>query len=205
MEKLKTAIKGRVGIFIDAANLEQSVRDMWVNPRDIPDGMKNFKSNELMWSVDYAKLKSFFNKFGKTRIVRFYSPDFKEKGQASFFFFLRKELSFKVISKPLKEYIDHSTEKPHRKANFDVELAVDSTFYLGEYDTFVLFSGDCDFEYLLKFVRGHGKIAIVFARSGHVAKELPPASSYYFDIVDFRYDFLRVVQRKGYVKAKNPA
>ena len=66
-------------------------------------------------------------------------------------------LNFKLITKPLKEYIDHIPETPHRKANFDVEIAVDSTFLLNSFDTLILFSGDCDFEYLIKFLRGLGK------------------------------------------------
>jgi uncharacterized LabA/DUF88 family protein len=193
-EKLKSVVKGRIGVFIDAANLEHSVRGMWVNPKDVPDSLKSFAADQLQWSVDYERFKDFFGKLGKFRIIRFYTPDFQTKNQTGFFHFLRKKLKFKIIAKPLKEYIDHSPETPHRKANFDVELAVDSTFYISDYDTFILFSGDCDFEYLLKFVRGHGKIAIVFSRSGHVAKELPPASSYYFDIIDFRDAFLSKIK-----------
>ena len=94
----------------------------------------------------------------------------------------------------------HSPEYPHRKANFDVEIGVDATFHINQFETLVLFSGDCDFEYLLKFMRGRGKTAIVFSRSGHVAKELPPAASHYFDIVDFRQEILKI----GLRKAKEP-
>lgn len=69
---------------------------------------------------------------------------------------------------------------------------MDATHLLNEFDTFILFSGDCDFEYLLKFLRGQNKNTIVFSRKGHIAKELPPASSYYFDLVDFRNELLRM-------------
>jgi uncharacterized LabA/DUF88 family protein len=82
-----------------------------------------------------------------------------------------------------------------------VEIAVDAVHKLKNYQTFILFSGDCDFEYLLKFLRGQGKIAIVFSRAGHIAKELPPASNCYFDIVDFRDELLKIEPKK----AKNPA
>ena len=77
-----------------------------------------------------------------------------------------------------------------------MELAVDATFDLNNYDTIILFSGDSDFAYLLKFLRGHNKKAIVFSRSGHVAKELIPASSHYFDLVDFRQELLRIDVKK---------
>jgi hypothetical protein len=35
-------------------------------------------------------------------------------------------------------------------------------------------------------------MVIVFSRTGHIAKELPPASNYYFDIVDFRHEIFRI-------------
>lgn len=200
-EKFGNVVKGKLAIFIDAANLEQSVRDMWVNPKDIPDEFKHFKSDDLCWSVDYEKLKNFFKNHGKIAYSRFYTPDFETENQTRFFYFLGKHLKYKIIAKPLKKYSDHTPEKPHRKANFDVELSIDATFYMNKFDTLILFSGDCDFEYLLKFMRGHGRIAIVFSKSGHVAKELPPASSHYFDILDFRHEFLRLEIKK----AKNPA
>ena len=106
-------------------------------------------------------------------------------------------LRFKLRTKPLKEYLDHTPESPHRKANFDVEIAVDATHKLKEFDTLMLFSGDCDFEYLIKFLRGQGKIVIVFSRVGHVAKELPPASSYYFDLIDFRHELLKIALKQA--------
>lgn len=201
LEKLKNAVRGRTVIYIDAANLEHSVRDMWVNPKDIPDELRKFRADGLQWKVDYEKLKKFFQSLCDAKVIRFYSPDFKTESHFNFLWFLKKVLKFQLETKPLKEYADHTPERPHRKANFDVEIAVDATFNLKNYDTLILFSGDCDFEYLLKFVRGQGKTAVVFSRTGHVAKELPPASSYYFDIVDFRHDILRMVQKQ----AKNPA
>ena len=70
---------------------------------------------------------------------------------------------------------------------------------MNNFDTLILFSGDCDFEYLVKFLRGNGKVVIGFSRSGHVAKELPPALSHYFDIANFRSIFMKVS-----LKAKNP-
>ena len=33
IEKLKNAIKGKTVVFIDAANLERSVKDIWVSPK----------------------------------------------------------------------------------------------------------------------------------------------------------------------------
>ncbi len=201
LTKLKSVVKGRVAVYIDAANLEQSVKDMWVNPKDIPDDLKNTTTDELRWSIDYRKLSDFFKQIGTHVGVWFYTADFNSELHHRFLYFLDKGLKFKLTTKQLKEYGDHTPDVPHRKANFDVEIAVDATFSLTSFDTLILFSGDCDFEYLVKFLRGQGKIVIGFSRAGHVAKELPPALSHYFDIVDWRQELLRVCLQK----AKNPA
>lgn len=199
-DKLKEIIKGRIGIFIDAANLEHSVRDMWVNPKDVPESLQHLTADTLKWKVDYRALRDFWTGLGEVWDFRFYSADFGSEGHRKFLYFLEKGAGYTLITKPLKEYGDHTPEAPHRKANFDVEIAVDATFNTDRFETLVLFSGDCDFEYLLRSLRGRGKRAIVFSRTGHVAKELPPAASQYFDIVDFRNEFLKVESL-----AKNPA
>lgn len=201
VEKLKLVIKGRTAVYIDAANIERSVQAMFVRPDDIPDNLKHIPSDALYWSVDYKKLKEFFQTIGDCQHIRFYSAEFTSDSHQKFRYFLKKGLDFKLVTKPLKEYNDHTSEVPHRKANFDVEIAVDSTFTLDNFDTLILFSGDCDFEYLIKFLRGKGKIVVGFSRSGHVAKELPPVLSHYFDVANFRKVFLVVKQKQ----AKSPA
>jgi len=178
---------------------------MHVVPQDVPDKLKRHTTDQLCWRVDYKGLREFFASVCELTDVRFYSASFGTKPHQGFLSFLKKQLRFKLETKPLKEYPDHTPEEPHRKANFDVEIATDATFTLGNYDTFALFSGDCDFAYLLTFLRGQNKTTIVFSRSGHIAKELPPASSYYFDIVDFRHEILRVSLRPETLNAKNPA
>ncbi|TSC84564.1 MAG: hypothetical protein G01um101417_95 [Parcubacteria group bacterium Gr01-1014_17] len=197
--KLKAAVKGKVVVYIDAANLEQSVKSMFVRSDEVPEDLKHLTADVLRWSVDYQKINNFFKTIGDFKSVRFYTAAFDGEGHHRFRYFLDKGLKFKLVTKPLKEYEDHTIKVPHRKANFDVEIAVDATFSMGDFDTLILFSGDCDFEYLVKFLRGNGKIVIGFSRSGHVAKELPPVLSHYFDVANFRTLFMKVSP-----KAKSP-
>ncbi len=194
-ENLKSVVKDKVIVYIDAANLERSVKDMFVRPDDTPENLKHSLADNLKWSVDYQKLRDFFKSVGDFQGIRFYTAEFGGEGHHKFRYFLDKKLEFKLVTKPLKEYKDHTSEIPHRKANFDVEIAVDSIFSINEFDTLILFSGDCDFEYLIKFLRGKSKMVIGFSRSGHVAKELPPALSHYFDIANFRSIFMKVVPK----------
>ncbi len=204
VEKLRSVMKGRTVVYVDAANLERSVQAMFVRPDDLPDNLKSASIDTLRWAVDYKRFRDFFKTIGGDyQGTRFYTAEFDSLSHQKFRYFLKKGLSFKLITKPLKQYEDHTNERPHRKANFDVEISVDATFTLTDFDTMVLFSGDCDFEYLIKFLRGRGKVVIGFSRSGHVAKELPPALSHYFDIANFRSMFLAVkVKDKD---AKDPA
>lgn len=196
IEKFKDFVRGRVYVYIDGANLERSVQSFFVNPKEIPETFKKFYPEQLCWRVDYQKMHKFFKDSCDFKGIRFYSANFQTPTHRKFFWFLDKVLKIKLVTKPLKEYLDHTAEHPHRKANFDVEIAVDAVFNLNRYETLILFSGDCDFEYLLKFLRGQNKQVIVFSRTGHVAKELIPACSHYFDLIDFRYELLRMDIKK---------
>ncbi len=67
----------------------------------------------------------------------------------------------------------------HRKANFDVELAVDVIDLSRNYDTLLLLSGDSDFVALVRYLHRKGKRAFVLSTRGSVAKELVDESDGY--------------------------
>jgi uncharacterized LabA/DUF88 family protein len=165
---------------------------MFVRTEDMLESADYIPASAARWAIDYRKLGGFFASAGNLVDIRFYTAEFNSASHHRFRYFLDKALGFKLITKPLKEYKDHTPNAPHRKANFDVEIAVDVVFALGEFDTLILFSGDSDFEYLARFLTGQGKTVIGFSRSGHIAKELPPVLSSYFDISSFKPIFLRI-------------
>jgi uncharacterized LabA/DUF88 family protein len=192
VEKLRASVKGRIAVAIDAANLHKSVAGMVTGDAG------------TRYAVDYRKFKVFFAALGDLKRIGLYTAAFGDEGHHKFLYFLKKGLGFHLNTKPIKEYLDHTPEHPHRKANFDVEIAVDGTFTMGDFDTFVLFSGDCDFEYLVRFLRGHGKTVVVISHHNHIAAELIPAASRYFDIQHFKNELLRV-EPKPLQDAKSPA
>jgi len=53
---------------------------------------------------------------------------------------------------------------------------------LERYNTIILFSGDSDFDYLLKKLRNKDKYTIVISTKHHIAKELIRSSNKYFDL-----------------------
>jgi hypothetical protein len=84
---------------------------------------------------------------------------------------------FRVIQKELKTFYDGS-----RKANLDVEIAVDMLSLAGCYDTAVLVSGDEDFVYAVNAVAYKGcRVEIAGFRS-NTAPKLIDVADYFIDL-----------------------
>jgi uncharacterized LabA/DUF88 family protein len=170
--KINWAESGRVLVLIDAANLEQSVKS-------------------LKWWIDYRKLYAFFK--SRTRLVeiRHYCPHFNDKGQDNFFTVLKKA-GYKLITKPLKIITEMDKVKGDiRKANFDVEITSDALTLSQDYDTLILFSGDSDFNYLIRRLRQKGKKVVIISSRYHISRELIESSNRYIDIKRLRPDIER--------------
>ena len=150
--------KGRVAVFIDAANIFYSQRT-------------------LKWHIDYRKL-ALYLKDTLNLIGLFYYTGLVgslEKQQS----FLKKLMSLKyhVTSKEIK-FIKIAGSADIPKGNLDVEFALDAYRMRNEFDTIVLFSGDSDFAYLLDMLKQEGKNAIVVSMRGHISKELLERAKY---------------------------
>ena len=163
-------LEGKVIVFVDAANLESSLKD-------------------LGWRMDYQKLYDYFSKNTNLYATRFYCVRFNNAEQGNFFTALKK-MGFKLITKKMKIIKDGNNTI--RKANFDVEITYDAVDLRKKYDNLVLFSGDSDFEYLIKKLRGHKKITIVVSTSYHISKELIYCCKKYIDLKKLRNELERI-------------
>lgn len=162
----------KLAIFIDAANLELSAKD------------RGFK-------VDYKKLYKWLTEFGQIEYLGFFTVRFDNKEHDKFLTLLKKT-GYKLITKQLKIIKDKN--KGHlRKANFDVEIAVEVIKRLQSFDILILFSGDSDFDYLLKEAKTQGKETIVVSMKYHVSKELIERSNQYIDLRKIR----SLIERKA--------
>lgn len=77
-----------------------------------------------------------------------------------------------------------------KKSNFDVEIGIRiwrDKIDFPEIETFVLWSGDCDFEYPLLELKKKRKNVIVFAPRGHVASELSDLGAVIYEIRPLKY------------------
>ena len=164
-------VKGKVAVFIDAANIELSAKD-------------------LRFQVDYRRLHKWLSKECNLKFIGFFTVRFDNKKHDAFLTVLKKS-GYKLITKPLK-LIKNRRDGTHlRKANFDVEIAVEAMKRIDSFDTFILFSGDSDFDYLIKELKKRSKKVIVVSLKYHVAKELIQSSDFYLDLRKIKKEIQR--------------
>ena len=149
----KQLLYGRAYVFVDVSNIYYSQKT-------------------LGWNIDYQKLLALFRNNGKLIASYFYTgfdPDNKKQIE-----FLEKMESFGYIvkKKEIKWIKDRNTRVVKGKGNLDIELALDLTHKLNDYDTAVLFSGDSDFTPAIAMVKKKKKRIIVISSRGHIAREL---------------------------------
>lgn len=127
-----SGMRGRVAIFIDGNNLFHAARSAGVE-------------------IDYAKLLNFLR--GESPLLRafFYTGvDERAERQQGFLLWMRRN-GYRVVQKELKTFPDGT-----KKANLDVEIAVDMLSLVGNYDTAILVSGDEDFAYAINVIAYKG-------------------------------------------------
>ncbi len=134
--------RGRVAIFIDGSNLFYAALQLGIE-------------------IDYTKLLSALT--GDSPLLRsfFYTGvDRNNEKQQGFLLWMRRN-GYRVITKDLVQLPDGS-----KKANLDVEIAVDMLALVRWYETAVLVSGDGDLAYAVNAVSYQGvRVEVVSLRS----------------------------------------
>ncbi|PSP16651.1 MAG: NYN domain-containing protein [Cyanobacteria bacterium QS_8_64_29] len=134
--------RGRIAIFIDGSNLFYAALQLGIE-------------------IDYTKM--LYRLTAGSRLLRafFYTGvDSANEKQQGFLLWMRRN-GYRVIAKDLVQLPDGS-----KKANLDVEIAVDMLSLAGTYDTAVLVSGDGDLAYAVDAVSYRGaRIEVVSLRS----------------------------------------
>ena len=157
-KKFRLSLKGRVMVFIDAANILYSQRD-------------------LGWRIDYKKLKEYLEKVCDLRGICYYTGKVGTLSKQLSFLRRLEGLGYKVKAKEVK-MIKIGRKGYLPKGNLDVELALDAYRQRRRYETMVLLSGDSDFAYLLDLLIEEKKEVLVMSARGHVARELLKRSKY---------------------------
>lgn len=158
--------KGRTIVIVDYGNV-----DNW--------------RNSLGWTVDIQKLAILIKNisFGNQFLRRFYyGADYgPNENRVVITQWSRSVLEravmnrFEVIKKRVK-YI-HSQNGFEKKCDLDVEMTVDLIKERDKYDIVVIFSGDGDLMYAVKYLHDeYQKKCFVFSARGHVGREVIDAA-----------------------------
>lgn len=140
--------------------------------------------NSTGWIVgirELGKLAKHFS-FGKKFLRRFYyGSDYGKKENSQIISLWSKAMiskaemsGFGVITKRVK-YIHSQNNKTgfEKKCDLDVEMTVDLIRERDNYDTIVIFSGDGDLMYAVKYLsQEFKKHCIVFGARGHIGREV---------------------------------
>jgi len=150
--------RGRVAIFIDGANLFYAALQLGIE-------------------IDYAKLLCYLTNSGRLLRAFFYTGvDRMNEKQQGFLLWMRRN-GYRVVTKDLVQLPDGS-----KKANLDVEIAVDLMNLAPYYDTAVLVSGDGDLAYAVNAVAYKGvRVEVVSVRS-MTSDSLIDVADYFIDL-----------------------
>lgn len=161
--------KNRISLFVDGENAYYAQRS-------------------LGWFFDPKKLLDYFTQGAAIGDAFWYAsqkmpPDPRE---TSFYGYLNHS-GFTVRVKTIKAFRDEASGELTRKANLDLELAIDLFTTIGQYDTAVLVTGDGDFERAVELLRSYGKRVIVASTQDTVARELRNAvGKHFIDLATIR-------------------
>ena len=145
-------MKGRVYVFIDAANIFYSQKT-------------------LKWQISYERLKSYFEKECSVgKIFVYTATDVNRPSQEKFLSMLRRS-GYILRTKPVKR-IRLEPGVYQWKGNLDIELTMDIVDHLADFETMILLSGDGDFAPIVDRVKSKKKHVIVMSTKDHVAREL---------------------------------
>ncbi|MEN9216380.1 MAG: NYN domain-containing protein [Gloeomargarita sp. HHBFW_bins_162] len=154
--------RGRLAIFIDGSNLFYAALQLGIE-------------------IDYTKLLCYLTAGSRLLRAFFYTGvDPTNEKQQGFLLWMRRN-GYRVVYKELVQLPDGS-----KKANLDVEIAVDMLSLVGAYDTAILVSGDGDLAYAVDAVSYRGvRVEVVSLRS-MTSDNLINVSDRYIDLESIR-------------------
>mgnify|MGYP001606163812 CR=1 FL=1 len=164
------------------------------------DGANMFYTQmKLGWFFDWKKIKEHLKEKWDILEVRYYTgvkPD--DEKMAGFLRYL-DSVGITTYTKPLKT-IKISNNHPLKKlysypeiykSNCDVEITTDILLERANTDEVILFSGDSDFQYLIKKLKDLGKRVIIFSSRKTISWEIKLEASEYSYLEDIKGEIQR--------------
>lgn len=164
MKKLKTKI------YVDGANIFYTQKD-------------------LGWTIDWARTKTYLKKTWDILEIRYYTGIRKGDDRMPSFLQYLDHIGVSVITKLLKKI--KTDDGIVFKSNFDVEMTTDILLDRTNLDEIVLFSGDSDFNYLVKKLKDLGKRITVISSRKMISWELKLTANKYIFLEDIKEKIIK--------------
>jgi len=173
-------MKPKVKIYIDGANVF-------------------YTQQKLGFFIDWKKTRDYLKEKWDISEIRYYAG-VKENDEkmASFLRYL-DNVGITPITKPIKIIkvdASHPLKKLYNyseiyKSNCDIEMSTDILLERKEIDEIILFTGDSDFEYLIKKLKDIGKKVIIFSSRKTISWEIKLQATDYIYLEDIKDKIIR--------------
>ncbi|MBU1102770.1 NYN domain-containing protein [Patescibacteria group bacterium] len=189
---------GRIFVFVDFSNVRYWAKSFW------PEENKDYFKKE----IDIAKIaeisnwikperKFFYYGHYKEYPELFYEHELNIKFRQSIYRIDKAvKAGFKTRTKDIKEIPNFDDDGSFlgklKKCNFDIEIATDMLTRINKYDTVFLWSGDSDFDFLLRYLQSKKKKTITMCARRFASDELQNNSDLFVP-ADPLKDFLEYV------------
>lgn len=165
--------RDRVAIFIDGASLF-------------------YTALQLDIEIDYSKLLRILTDDCKLLRSFFYTGiDPNNQRQQNFILWMRNH-GYRVLTKDLTQYADG-----YKKANMNVEIAIDMITLVGSYDTAILVSGDGELAYAVNAVSYRGARVKVVSLRSMTSDSLINFADCYIDINDIKEELQKTANHSS--------
>lgn len=168
-------IKPKAKIYIDGANIFYTQR-------------------QIGWNIDWKKVKKYLNKKSEVVEIRYYTGvkinDIKMSKYLNYF----DKIGITTVTKPIK--IIKTSKGVIFKSNFDVEMTTDVLLDRILVDKIILFTGDSDFNYLVKKLKDIGKYVAIYSSRKMLSWELKLNANQYYFLEDIKDEIKRNGQKK---------
>ena len=149
----------KIGIFCDVSNLYYCIATKYNNRK-----------------LDYNKYYNYIQDFGD--IIMAFAYGAQIKGQASKFLYALKQIGFQPKYRSPKAYHDNGTVR--KKADCDLQIAVDIIENLDAIDLLVLGSADGDFKPIIKLaIKQNVKVLVIACK---ISKDLKDVADEFIEI-----------------------
>jgi uncharacterized LabA/DUF88 family protein len=169
---------GRIYVFVDFSNVRHWAKSFW------PEENKEYLKRE----IDIKKLATVSDWINPARKF-FYYGHYKEHlelppennfnlkfRQSIYRIDKARKAGFDIRTKEIKEIDDFDEEGKFlgriNKCNFDIEITMDTLLKIEKYDTVLLWSGDSDFNFLLRYLKSKDKKIIVICARDFTSNEI---------------------------------